>query len=509
MNISETVGTALDKLQWSGESLLVAVSGGVDSVVLLHLLATLQSEFGYQLAVATFDHQLRGKDSEQDILLVQTLAQQLDLPCYCGAADVRAYAHSAGLNLEAAARQARYTFLLQTAIDLDSRYIALAHHRDDQIETTLMHILRGAGLAGLRGMLPVSPLTDSHLRVDVDEALMDAAEDIELIRPMLHISRADIEAYADAHQVMYQHDPTNVDTAFLRNRLRHEIIPVLEGINPNLKESMSRLTTIIQGDYEIIQQAVSQTVMRIVEWGETVPSPNNDDDEGGEVAYVDRREFLRLSDGLKRQVLRYIVFDLAPDLHDLSYENVEDALDLIERGYVGQQHTLPAELILTIGYDEVTLHYGGNLPFPRHIPHLQHQQVVPLDIEDESRVDDNFRFYSYWVLDAHSQDLARTDPLEATLAIPPDAVLNLRTRRAGDRFSPYGMAGKRQKLSDTFTNLKVPRAMRDRVPLLTVNDEIAWFVAPTIHGLRGRISQQFAVTDDSDSVLRVRWEILP
>ena len=247
---------------------------------------------------------------------------------------------------------------------------------------------------------------------------------------------------------------------------------------------------------------------RIVEWGETVPPENNQGEEGGEVAFVDRYEFLRLSKGLQWQLFRRILFDLTPDMRDLPYQQIESACEFIKNGRVAQQYSLPADMTLTIGYDEFTVHYGGALPFPHYIPHLRPGQVVPLDIESESHIGDHLRFYSYRVLEGRSQQIRRDDPLEATLVIPDDAILSLRTRRPGDRFFPLGLLGRSQKLSDAFINLKVPRPLRDRVPLLTINDEIAWFVAPTAHGLQGRVSQHFAVAPGSDSVLRVRWELL-
>jgi tRNA(Ile)-lysidine synthetase-like protein len=139
---------------------------------------------------------------------------------------------------------------------------------------------------------------------------------------------------------------------------------------------------------------------------------------------------------------------------------------------------------------------------------LQPGQFIPLSTDADKIVNDHMRFYAYWVIEGRSRELHRDDPLEATLAIDADAELSLRTLRPGDRFAPLGLDGHSQKVSDAFTNLKVPKMLRSRVALLTVNEEIAWFVAPTAQGLQGRIAQPFAVSAESESVLRVRWEIL-
>jgi tRNA(Ile)-lysidine synthase len=196
-------------------------------------------------------------------------------------------------------------------------------------------------------------------------------------------------------------------------------------------------------------------------------------------------------------------------MRDIPFAQIESACAFIKEGQAGQQRHLPGENTLTLGYDDFTVHYGGALPFPRHIPCLQPGQVVPLGTEADKIINDRMRFYSYWVIEGRSRELHRDDPLEATLAVDADAELSLRTPRPGDRFCPLGLEGHSQKVSDAFTNLKVPRMLRARVALLTVNEEIAWFVAPTAQGLQGRVAHHFAVSPQSESVLRVRWEMLP
>jgi tRNA(Ile)-lysidine synthase len=216
---------------------------------------------------------------------------------------------------------------------------------------------------------------------------------------------------------------------------------------------------------------------------------------------------VRLSSGLQRQLLRHVLLDMT--MRDMPFAQIEAVCAFIKSGHAGQQRHLPAEITLTLGYDEFMLHYGGAIPFPRHIPCLQPGQVIPLSVEADKIINDKMRFYAYWVIEGRSRELHRDDPLEATLAISPDAELCLRTPRPGDRFAPLGLDGHSQKVADAFTNLKVPKPLRSRVALLTVDDEIAWFVVPTAQGLQGRIAQPFAVSAESNSVLRVRWEALP
>ena len=423
-------------------------------------------------------------------------ATHLGIPVTTGSADpARQRDH---LSIEAAARQDRYTFLIETALAQNATLIALGHHRDDQAETVLMHLLRGTGLGGLRGMLPEAPLSETHLAPDASDALFNALEDLILIRPMLGVSREMIRDFAAEHELQPREDLTNDDTTLLRNRLRHEIMPLLETVNPTLREALARLALITQGDHEIVQGVVEKIMAQVVEWGDT---------DDGEIAYVDRLLFLKQPRGMQRQLMRRFVSDLTSET-DIAYHQIETACDLVDQGETGQQLILPRGLKLSLGYDEFTLHYGGDIPFPRQMPHLRPGQVVPLGLEGQGFQVNGMRFYTYWVLEGRSREIYRADLLEATLVINPDDELSLRTRRPGDRFFPLGMEGHSQKLADIFTNLKVPQALRDRVPLLTVNDQIAWFVAPTVSGIQGRVAEPFAVKPDSDSVLRVRWEVL-
>jgi tRNA(Ile)-lysidine synthase len=458
---------------------------------------------GYELAAATYDHGLRGAQSAADADYVVSLVEAWGLPVYRGAGGVAEAAAEHRLNLEQAARQARYHFLLQTALECQASLIALGHQQDDQIETVLMHLIRGTGLGGLRGMLPYGYLSENHLTPDAEEDLLEALDEIQSIRPLLGLSRTELEAYAAEQGLQARHDPTNQDRALLRNKLRHELIPLLQTINPNFQATLGRMSSILQSDYEIIEQTVATTTARLVEWGETATA---DGSEGGEMAAVDKAEFARLSLGLQRQVIRRIVLDLAPDLGDLSFQQVEAVRDLIRRGGVGQTLSLPAEVRLSIGYDDFWLYYGGDLPYPPYLPALGPKQVIPFEPEGEVRLNDKLRLYSYWVLENHNQDLRHPDPLRATLCLPPEAELCLRTWRPGDRFAPLGLGGHHQKLSDVFSNLKIPKPLRDYVPLLLVNEEVAWFVAPTVNGVQARVSESFAVRPESEQVLRLCWE---
>lgn len=492
-----------------GECVVVGVSGGIDSQVLLHALLRLREELHIDLHVATLDHNLRGLHGAADADYVEQLAQHWELPVTRATVDVQRYIDEYGLNIEEAARQARYSFLLEVADKVDAAYIAVGHNHDDQAETVLMHVIRGTGLQGLRGMLPVSPLSEYHLLdFELDEEYEYLPEDLELIRPLLDIPRTMIKPYADAVGIVPREDASNDDLTRFRNNLRHEILPRLRELNPNIDQTLGRLADVVQAEVDVLNRQLESVAAWLLEWAETEPTP--DEEEGGEVVYIDRDSFRAQPLAIQRGLIRKAVFELSPATRDISFDQTESVREMILLGGTNSHIDLSDGLFLDIGYDDAMLGYGGAPFYPPHLPSLRPGQEIIVDMDGQGYINPTQRLITYWVVEGLSKDLHPADPLECTLAIPEDANLVLRTRQAGDRFRPFGLAGKSQKLSDTFTNLKVPTYYRDQVPLLVVNDEIAWFVVPTAQGPVGRIADLFAVRPDSvgkSSILRVRWQI--
>lgn len=508
-SLIEKVGDACqrDNLLPAGSLVVVGVSGGIDSVVLLHALLSLRQALQLEVQVATFNHGLR-PEAVDDVQFVENLAAQWGVPVTSGAGDVLAIKAEGGLNIEEAARQARYTFLMQVAAQAGADRIAIAHNQDDQAETVLMHVIRGAGLRGLRGMLPISPLSEYHL-LD-DWALTDDDDDIDpaeifLVRPLLNVSRGEIRAYADLHGLHFRQDATNADTTRFRNALRHDVIPSLEKFNPNIRQVLTRLAAVTRDEVEIIERSIESTAAWLLEWSETEPTAETNG-EPGELVFIDRLAFREQPVALQRGILRKVLFELSPGLRDVSFEQTETARDLILNGKTGMQVALPVAVTLAVGYDEVTIGYGGRPFYPPHLPYLKAGQQLKIDPEGSGILAGNLRLITYWVIEGRAKDLRFEDPLIATLVVPEGAQLILRTRQPGDRFRPFGLDGRSQKLSDTFTNFKVPSYYRDNVPLLTINDEIAWFVAPTAKGPQARIAEPFAVRSEEQSVLRLRWQ---
>lgn len=446
-----------------GDTVVVGVSGGPDSLCLLHVLRQLAPQLSVQLHAAHLHHGLRGAEADADAAFVQELAVAWHLPCTVEHADVGALAAQAGASLEEAARAARYTFLAQLATGLGAAAVAVGHNADDQAETVLMHFLRGSGLAGLRGMQPLSAFPPAQLAIGNRQL---AIANLSLIRPLLVVSRADVLRYCAEHGIEPRYDRSNEDTTFFRNRLRHELLPLLERYNPQIRRILGNTAAVLADDHELLRSSL------LAAWPGVVLQ------EDGAQVVLDLSAWRSLPTALQRSVLREAIHRLraAAGLRNINYVHVDHALWLLREGTAGERMTLPAGLELVLGYDRFAVGSEGvELPVdPR--PRLD---VEWLPLAAPGTVD----------LDGWQVELALLAPAD----LPPDWQANadpwqawldadvlgpapaLRTRREGDRFQPLGMAGRRKLLAELFTNAKVPATARDRWPLLvTTAGDIAW-----------------------------------
>ncbi len=500
--VRETIGRYA--LLPAGEVVVLGVSGGPDSLAMLHLLSRLAGEYRVALHVGHLNHGLRGADADADASYVAAMSREWGVPCTVDSADVAALAIERGLAIEETARQARYAFLARLARAVGGRTVAVAHNADDQVETVLMHLLRGAGLAGLRGMRPASRLEemrlgDPSLREDGDaspgrtafapyrQSLRDDEDSsLRLIRPLLEAPRTEVEAYCRAHGLRPRFDTSNLDRTYFRNRLRHELIPYLETYNPNVREVIRRMAEAIAGDYALLRQQLVEVWPRVVR-------------HASDEAIVFDLALLRgLPEGLQRSVLREAVHRLRRSLRDISWVHIDDALRVVMKGQVGAAATLPRGLLLTVGYDVITLAPVGYSTSRPDVPQIT-REIAPIPVPGRVALQGG------WVFDvariprkALPPDWLRNpDPdlayLDAGRCAGP---LGLRPRREGDWIIPLGL-GHRQRLRDLMINAKVPRDEREGLPLLACGDDIAWVV-----GLR--IDERFAVTEDTTEVLVVR-----
>ncbi|RPJ01602.1 MAG: hypothetical protein EHM39_03060, partial [Chloroflexi bacterium] len=306
-------------------------------------------------------------------------------------------------------------------------------------------------------------------------------------------------ATAAANDLQPRHDATNEDLSYFRNRLRHEVIPLLAELNPNIHEALARTADILRDDAVLVQRAGEAAVHHAVI------------DTQLDRFTLDREHWQALLPAEKRYVIRALIARLRPDRRDVEFEHIQNAIQIADTGTTGATADLAGGIRLRVEYETLVLGAVDTPPVP-NAPALP--QDMPLRLfHPGERV--RWAFGMWWfeagpLEPADDPNVSHADPLAAVLMVPQESRLVLRTRLPGDRFLPRGLGGHSQKLSDTLINMRVPRAWRDRVPLLLVDDVLAWFVAPTGEsGLRGRVAEPFALpatgTEPGTITIKVRW----
>ncbi len=288
--------------------LVVAVSGGTDSLCLADALITLKDELGVEPIIAHLNHGLRGQAAIDDAEFVRSFAEQHQARCIICAADVRSLATDQHLSIEAAARTARYRFLEDTCIAAGASFVAVAHNSDDQVETVLLRLIRGSGISGLQGMRSASPL---------QTAKASGRAPIMLLRPLLGISRATTACYCVARQLKPRHDETNDELHHTRNRIRHELLPLLRQYNAGISTVLRRLAETAATDMEVVEYATHKTISALLVKGSR------------EELILDRTVWRELPVGLQRTVLRECVRRIAGDVTNLKYAGIEEARDVL------------------------------------------------------------------------------------------------------------------------------------------------------------------------------------
>jgi tRNA(Ile)-lysidine synthase len=453
----------------SGDRVLVAVSGGPDSVALLHILVRLRAALGMNLGVAHFDHGLRGEDSRGDADFVADLARGLGLVCHTGRGEVKAAACRDKTSLQMAARALRQQFFRDTRRDHAYTKLALGHTADDQVELFWLRLLRGAGLEGLKGMWPAT------------------AQGV--VRPFLAVGKAVVLAWLDQENLPYRVDASNESRAYLRNRVRLDLLPDLaQRYNPRLTQTIWRTQTLLQEDERFLAQGADAVWERLAR-------------RLGENCFaVDLDRLLSLEPALQRRVLRLGVTKIGVDL-TLTAAQVAALLALARSTKSGGSIPLgPRGLVARAGR---SLHILEKLPVPA-------PAVVTLSEAGPEDSPGGWR----WRL---TRRIGPADdpmpPLEVARLNPAYIPLPLEARawQAGDRFWPQGAPGVR-KLQDFLVDAKIPRWLRPHLPLLASGRDIVWVpgvrVAEPARALPDlQECWEIGLTPASSHAARI-WEIL-
>jgi tRNA(Ile)-lysidine synthase len=451
----------------AGDKLVVAVSGGADSVCLLHILVRHQVDLGIRLHVAHLNHRLRGAESDADAAYATELAMRLCVPATVDCRDVASYRSRKGGSLEEAAREVRYCFLAEVAAEAGAFGVAAGHTRDDHVETILLHLLRGSGTAGLTGLHPRSVLSYG-----------ENSGQIEVIRPLIEITRQETLSYCRRHRLAPRSDSSNESPSFLRNRVRLELLPLLRNYNPNIHEALLRLAEIAGDDVSFIEQQA--TLM----WQELARTEN-------EVLYLDIEKMCVLPRAIQRQVFRRAVKQLRGDLRDIEADHIEAMMESLLKP-AGKSFCLPDGLTLSTEYGRLVLAPAGAPICP--LPALK--DTCSINIPGETDL-------SGWRVKAEVTGSCAGSDNGFSASFDFDKVgkkLVVRRRKPGDRFQPLGMS-QTKKLQDFMVDVKIPRSWRERVPLVSAGEQILWVVG-------WRIDDRVKVTDKTKKILHLQFERL-
>jgi len=448
-----------------GEKLLVAVSGGPDSVCLLHILVKLQEELKAKLHVAHLNHQLRGAESEADADYVSDLARQWGIPVTIERRDVTGHQARQRLSLEEAAREVRYSFLTQVAGAIGANRVAVGHTKDDHIETILMHLIRGAGTRGLRGLQPYTEWKSK-------------TGSLIIIRPLLEISHQETEDYCRHHRLAPRLDASNLSLSPLRNRIRHQLLPLLQSYNPRVVEALLRTGRIASDDIDFLGEEIARLWDGIAQQRE-------------KTIILDKKGFDQLPPTLKRYLLRASVEKLLGSAKDIEMRHIEEMMSALDKP-AGKRLSLPGGLIFSLGYDQYQL--ASDLAALSPLPGLEGE--VQLNIPGQTQIPG-------WHIEAtiikRGQMTEKGGDFTAyfDLGKTGDKLL-LRPRQRGDRFQPLGLSHPK-KVGEFMIDAKIPSAWRQQVPIVCSPSQILWVVG-------WRIDDRVKVTDNTKQVLCLEFK---
>ena len=441
LKVLELVKKTIEKFNMltPGEAVVIGVSGGADSMGLLYILRALR-DYDLQLIVAHLDHGIRRREAKRDAEFVEEIAKGLGVPFELQKAHVPGFKKSAHISLEEAGRILRYRFFREVLDKYHAQKIATAHTLDDQAETVLMRFIKGSGASGLSGIRPVSEGC--------------------IIRPLLETPRVEIESYLRLTGNSWVEDSTNKSRLFLRNRIRHELIPELQEYNPRIKETLARTANIFRVEADFMQG-------RAKNWIEYLFKPVSEDELIGTVS-----RYKAVPEALRLVVLRIAIEKLKGNLRKISFSHLASIDELLHSETPSGEISLPDELVVAKGYDLFFITSKAQLrrEFSYKIPSIGKWSFPHVEIEIKAAQPERFG----------------EDPF--TAFFDADSVqfpIEVRNFHPGDRFMPFGLKTLK-KVKNFLVNEKMPRYVRNRIPIFLSNNEIMW-----IGGMR--VDERFKV----------------
>ncbi len=471
--VLDTIRT--NRLIEQGDSVIVGVSGGPDSVCLLHILHSLSTDLDIKLFAVHINHMLRGLEALADENYAARLCREMEIPLTVKRVDVAAMAKDLGISVEEAGREARYKEFSICAERTGAGKIAVAHNRNDQAETVMMHMIRGTGLAGLIGM--------EYKRGPV-------------IRPLLNIYRKEIEQYCKEAALSPRTDSSNLEGDFTRNRVRLELFPYLnKNFGANMVDSLYRLSEHASQDNDYLEQCAAGIYRKCME-----------SEYAGQVSL--RLEQLQsLHPAILVRVLKRAICDIAGSSKGIGSVHYRTVYGLIAKGNTGAQAELPGGIRAGISYGVLTLS-AQNAIQKQPVQKQQRKNVmdhlpfeVCITIPGNTMVEElNANIITDIESAIHVDKYGRMSYNSLVQIFDYDSLaggINIRSRREGDIFRPFGSNGTK-KLKKYFIDNKIPREIRCKIPLICTKNEVVWIVGY-------KISDKFKVTENTKRILRIEY----
>jgi tRNA(Ile)-lysidine synthase len=431
-----------------GQSVLLAVSGGVDSMVMLHLFSRLREQLRLRLSIIHINHQLRGEESMGDEKFVMEMSDFYHIPFYCERINVTSYAHDLKLSKQLAARMLRYNSFEQVRLKINADAVATAHHADDNAETVLLNIVRGTGIHGLAG---IPPKRESGC----------------IIRPLLFATRKEISTYSEKEGVKYRNDSSNLSLAYRRNELRHNILPMLQKHNPSIIPTLNHIADVMQGVNQKMRRIVDKTIHSIIQIDTQNSLKLNIKKLKSEPDFIWDEIFIQLLNQMKIEPTEKKV----KALHRLCTQPTGRIVELNGKCAAHRDRNY---IVFKITKDEQPdirqVEFGKSYGYKDYLVSISLPESVP-------------------------STYAGTHEVEYIDAERLGKQLILRPWQAGDWFIPLGMKTKK-KLSDFFTDQKVPRYQKSSIPVLESDGTIVWICGK-------RLDDRFKLTNRTQTAIRL------
>jgi tRNA(Ile)-lysidine synthase len=461
-NVINTVRETIDKYNMfnPGDGVVVGVSGGPDSVCLLHVLHKLKDAYRIQLYGAHVNHQLRGQAAEQDALYVQELCNRLQIPVFITSINIKQISQEQSVSEEVAGRQQRYAFFFRIAKRVGANKIAVAQNMNDQAETLMMRFIRGTGLEGLSGIHPV--------RKD------------GVVRPLLEVKRKWIEQYCKENHLNPRLDETNLQAIYTRNKIRIHLIPqIIKEHNANFIQTAANTADLIREDHDFIEDYVNSIIGKQLK-------------KDAKGLFIPSSFLLKEHVAIQRRMVRKVIEIFKGNTMNIEYKHIEEILQMARQGCTGTAIDLPGDLRVEIIYDHI--HLLNSTAVGKKTEKI----FYPLKLNEQIFISELNSTVTARIIE--KDDLASIELNNFTKAFDYNVIneeIYIRNRLPGDKFTPLGMKGTK-KLKDFFIDLKIPKYKRDEIPIVATKTDILWVVGY-------RINEKYKCTHNTKKILIVKF----